>query len=46
MTGGTFDVVPCQQGLQFMADREAATRELHRVLARPGAPGAQRLARY
>jgi SAM-dependent methyltransferase len=33
---GTFDVVLCQQGLQFMADREAATRELHRVLARPG----------
>ena len=33
---GTFDVVLCQQGLQFMADREAAARELRRVLARPG----------
>lgn len=33
---GTFDIALCQQGLQFMADREAATRELRRVLARPG----------
>jgi ubiquinone/menaquinone biosynthesis C-methylase UbiE len=33
---GTFDIVFCQQGLQFMADKEAATRELRRVLARPG----------
>jgi SAM-dependent methyltransferase len=33
---GTFDVVLCQQGLQFMAHREAAARELRRVLARPG----------
>lgn len=32
----TFDVVLCQQGLQFMADRQAATRELRRVLAQPG----------
>jgi SAM-dependent methyltransferase len=33
---GTSDIVLCQQGLQFMADRQAATRELRRVLARPG----------
>ncbi len=33
---GTFDLVLCQQGFQFMADREAAARELRRVLARPG----------
>lgn len=30
-----FDVVLCQQGLQFFPDRPAALRELHRVLA-PG----------
>jgi ubiquinone/menaquinone biosynthesis C-methylase UbiE len=30
-----FDVVFCQQGLQFIADRPAAARELHRVTA-PG----------
>jgi ubiquinone/menaquinone biosynthesis C-methylase UbiE len=33
---GTFDVVFCQQGYQFMADRAAAARELRRVVARPG----------
>jgi ubiquinone/menaquinone biosynthesis C-methylase UbiE len=33
--GGAFDVVYCQQGLQFFADRPAALREMHRVLA-PG----------
>jgi SAM-dependent methyltransferase len=33
---GTFDVVLCQQGFQFMADRDSAARELRRVLARPG----------
>jgi SAM-dependent methyltransferase len=33
---GTFDVALCQQGFQFMADREAAAGELGRVLARPG----------
>jgi ubiquinone/menaquinone biosynthesis C-methylase UbiE len=33
---GTFDLVLCQQGLQFMADRTAATRELRRVLAGAG----------
>lgn len=32
----TFDVVLCQQGFQFMADREAAARELRRVLAPSG----------
>jgi SAM-dependent methyltransferase len=33
---GTFDLVLCQQGVQFMADRTAAARELRRVLAGPG----------
>ena len=32
----TFDLVLCQQGFQFVADRDAAARELRRVLARPG----------
>jgi ubiquinone/menaquinone biosynthesis C-methylase UbiE len=31
----TFDVIFCQQGLQFFPDRPAAVREMHRVLA-PG----------
>jgi SAM-dependent methyltransferase len=31
----TFDVVVCQQGLQFFSDRRAALREMQRVLA-PG----------
>jgi len=31
----TFDVVLCQQGLQFMPDRDASMREMKRVLA-PG----------
>jgi ubiquinone/menaquinone biosynthesis C-methylase UbiE len=31
----TFDVVLCQQGLQFIPDKLAALREMHRVLA-PG----------
>lgn len=31
----SFDVVLCQQGLQFFEDRPAAAREMHRV-ARPG----------
>jgi ubiquinone/menaquinone biosynthesis C-methylase UbiE len=31
----TFDVVLCQQGLQFFPDRSVALREMHRVLA-PG----------
>jgi SAM-dependent methyltransferase len=30
-----FDVVICQQGLQFVADKSAALREMHRVL-KPG----------
>jgi len=29
---GTFDVVLCQQGFQFMADRDSAARELRREL--------------
>lgn len=33
---GEFDVVTCQQGLQFFPDRAAAVAELHRA-ARPGA---------
>jgi len=32
---GAFDVVLCQMGLQFMSDKAAALREMHRVLA-PG----------
>jgi ubiquinone/menaquinone biosynthesis C-methylase UbiE len=32
---GAFDVVMCQMGLQFFADKTAALREAHRVLA-PG----------
>jgi ubiquinone/menaquinone biosynthesis C-methylase UbiE len=34
-TEATFDLVLCQQGLQFFPDRPAALREMHRVLA-PG----------
>ena len=33
---GAFDVVLCQQGLQFFSDRAAATREMRRVLLRRG----------
>lgn len=33
---GSFDVVLCQQGLQFFGDQAAATQEMRRVLARPG----------
>jgi ubiquinone/menaquinone biosynthesis C-methylase UbiE len=32
---GAFDVVTCQQGLQFFPDRAAATREMYRAL-KPG----------
>lgn len=32
----TFDVVFCQQGLQFFSDRESALREMHRVLDTEG----------
>ena len=32
----TFDVVVCQQGLQFFPDRAAALREMHRVLVPRG----------
>ncbi len=35
LPGGAFDLVVCQQGLQFFADRAAALREVRRVLA-PG----------
>jgi ubiquinone/menaquinone biosynthesis C-methylase UbiE len=31
-SNATFDVVLCQQGLQFFPDRPAALREMHRVL--------------
>jgi ubiquinone/menaquinone biosynthesis C-methylase UbiE len=34
---GSFEVVLCQQGLQFFPDRLAAVREMHRVLAPGGA---------
>jgi len=33
---GSFDVVLCQQALQFFADRPAALREMHRTLAIDG----------
>jgi ubiquinone/menaquinone biosynthesis C-methylase UbiE len=33
---GAFDVGFCQQGLQFVPDRPAAVRELHRVIAPAG----------
>ncbi len=35
----SFDVVVCQQGLQFFADRAAAAREMRRVLAGGGRAG-------
>ena len=35
----TFEVVLCQQGLQFMPDRLAALREMHRVLVPGGRLG-------
>jgi ubiquinone/menaquinone biosynthesis C-methylase UbiE len=33
---GSFDIVYCQLGLQFFADRAAALREMHRVLGAQG----------
>jgi len=33
---GAFDVLICQQGLQFFPDRSAALREMHRVLKNGG----------
>jgi SAM-dependent methyltransferase len=36
---GVFDVVVCQQGLQFFPDRPAAVREMHRVLTPGGRVG-------
>lgn len=36
---GTFDVVLCQQGLQFFADPTAAVREMRRVLSEGGRLG-------
>jgi ubiquinone/menaquinone biosynthesis C-methylase UbiE len=36
---GVFDVVLCQQGLQFFSDRAGAAAELHRVLRPGGAAG-------
>ena len=41
---GAFDIVFCQQGLQFFPDRPAALREMFRVLSPRGTLGAQRLA--
>lgn len=35
----SFDVVLCQQGMQFMTDRPAAVREMHRVLVPGGRAG-------
>jgi SAM-dependent methyltransferase len=35
LPGGAFDLVLCQQGLQFFPDKPAAVREMHRVLT-PG----------
>src|SRR5262245_6491669 len=32
----SFDLVTCQQGLQFLPDRHAGVREFHRVLSRGG----------
>ncbi len=37
--GERFDAVVCQQGLQFMADRAAAVREMHRALRPQGRLG-------
>jgi ubiquinone/menaquinone biosynthesis C-methylase UbiE len=37
--GGAFDVVLCQQGVQFFPDRPAALREMHRVLVPGGRLG-------
>ncbi len=36
LADGSFDVVLCQMGLQFMPDRQAALREMRRVLADGG----------
>ena len=33
---GSFDVVLCQQALQFFPDRSAALQEMHRTLATNG----------
>jgi SAM-dependent methyltransferase len=40
---GSFDVVLCQQGLQYFPDRPAAMREMARVLVAGGQSFAQRL---
>jgi ubiquinone/menaquinone biosynthesis C-methylase UbiE len=39
LPAGTFDLVVCQQGLQFFKDRPAAAREMHRVLRENGRVG-------
>jgi SAM-dependent methyltransferase len=39
LEAGAFDLVLCQQGLQFFPDRPAALREMHRVLAPGGRLG-------
>jgi ubiquinone/menaquinone biosynthesis C-methylase UbiE len=38
LPAGSFDLVVCQQGLQFFSDRAAAVREMERVLAPGGRP--------
>jgi ubiquinone/menaquinone biosynthesis C-methylase UbiE len=35
-SGGTFDIITCQQGMQFFLDAGAATMEMERVLALDG----------
>jgi ubiquinone/menaquinone biosynthesis C-methylase UbiE len=37
--GETFDIVLCQQGFQFFADRTAAVRQMHSVLVKGGRLG-------
>ena len=39
----SFDVVLCQQGLQFLPDKAAALMEMRRVLKHGGTPRTQRV---
>jgi ubiquinone/menaquinone biosynthesis C-methylase UbiE len=39
----TFDLVLCQQGLQFFSDRNLALREMRRILASGGRAGGDRV---
>ena len=43
---GSFDLVICQQGLQFMPDRNKALREMNRVLVRGSSNRADKHSRY